>query len=76
MVMTAAIGGIGLAGAGIAQACDGEQPPHTAIDNAQSLECEQEFTSSSLLTVSVPISVLGESVSNVGNFCTLVGSRH
>lgn len=75
MMTTAAIGSISLTGAGVAQACDGE-PPHTATGNAQSLECDQEFSSSpSLITLSVPVSVGGDSVSNIGNFCTLVGPR-
>ncbi|MFI6933223.1 hypothetical protein [Streptomyces sp. NPDC050287] len=73
MMMTTAIGSIGLTGAGIAQAaeCDGE-PPHATVDNAQYLDCDQNFKSG-LITINAPVTVLGESVTNVGNFCTLVG---
>jgi len=76
MLMTSAIGSIGLAGAGIAHAadCDGE-PPHAAIENAQLVNCDQEFKSS-LITVNVPVTVLGESVTNIGNFCTVTGPGH
>ncbi|MFI5678173.1 hypothetical protein [Streptomyces cellulosae] len=72
MLMTSVIGGIGLT-AGAAQAADcGGEPPQLPAANAQSLECDQEFNGS-LITLSVPVSVLGDSVSNIGNFCTLVG---
>ncbi|WSQ09317.1 hypothetical protein OG604_16910 [Streptomyces sp. NBC_01231] len=75
MLMTAAIGSIGLTGAGAAQAHDaGGESPDPAVDNAQLLKCEQEFTNS-VITVSIPVTVLGESVTNVGNFCTQVSPR-
>ncbi|MEU0075833.1 hypothetical protein ABZ027_40865 [Streptomyces sp. NPDC006332] len=75
MLVTAAIGGIGLTGAGAAQAHGaGGDSPDATIDNAQLLKCEQEFTSS-LVTVPVTVSVLGDSVTNIGNFCTQVGPR-
>jgi hypothetical protein len=73
MLVTSVISGVGLTAAGVAQAdCDGE-PAHAPVANAQSLECDQEFTSASLITVEAPITVLGDSVTNIGNFCTLVG---
>ncbi|KOU67268.1 hypothetical protein ADK57_16915 [Streptomyces sp. MMG1533] len=73
MLVTAAIGSLGLTGAGAAQAhgADGDSPDAT-IENAQLLKCEQEFTAS-LVTVNAPVTVLGESVTNIGNFCTQVG---
>ncbi|MFF0157593.1 hypothetical protein ACFYRY_08635 [Streptomyces sp. NPDC005263] len=75
MLVTAAIGSIGLTGAGAAQAHDaGGDTPDSTTDNAQLLKCEQEFTSS-LITVNAPVTVLGESVTNIGNFCTQVGPR-
>ncbi|CAM5663982.1 hypothetical protein SALBM311S_12282 [Streptomyces alboniger] len=73
MLVTAAIGSIGLTGAGTAQAHEtGGDSPDPTIDNAQLLKCEQEFTAS-LISVTVPVTVLGEGVTNVGNFCTQVG---
>ena len=79
MLVTTAIGSISLSGAGAAQAHDpGDGQPDAAIDNAQFLKCDQEF-SASLITVSPTINVLGDSVTNIGNFCTQVapggGSR-
>ncbi|MFF9812063.1 hypothetical protein [Streptomyces sp. NPDC014006] len=75
MLATSVISGIGLTAAGAAQAvaCD-DQAPRPAVENAQSLDCEQEFTAS-LVTVNAPVTVLGESVTNtnIGNFCTQVG---
>jgi len=73
MLVTAAIGSIGLTGAGAAQAHDaGGESPDPTVDNAQLLKCEQEFTSS-VITVNIPVTVLGDSVTNIGNFCTQVG---
>jgi hypothetical protein len=73
MLVTAAVGSLGLTGAGAAQAHDaGGDSPDTAIDNTQLLKCEQDFTAS-LITVAVPVTILGESVTNIGNFCTQVG---
>ncbi|WP_307624877.1 hypothetical protein [Streptomyces turgidiscabies] len=70
MLVTTAIGGISLTGAGLAQAhCAGDDQPDPAIENAQLLNCEQEF-SASLITVSAPISIGGDSITNIGNFCT------
>lgn len=70
MLVTTAISGISLAGVGVAQAhCAGDDQPEAAIENAQFLNCEQEF-SGSLITVSVPITLGGDSITNIGNFCT------
>ncbi|WP_338898219.1 hypothetical protein WBG99_23595 [Streptomyces sp. TG1A-60] len=73
MLVTTVIGSIGLTGAGVAQAHDaGDDQPEVAVDNAQFLKCEQEYNSFSLVEVNVPITVGGESVTNIGNFCTQV----
>ncbi|MEV7790769.1 hypothetical protein [Streptomyces sp. NPDC087512] len=73
MLVTSVLSGVGLAAAGSAHAkdCAGDPPPppRASVDNAQFLNCEQEFEGS-LITVSAPISVLGDSVTNIGNFCT------
>lgn len=76
MLAATLAGGIGLTGAGAAQAygADGGDAPDVTTDNAQFQQCEQEFTSS-LITVSAPVSVLGDSVTNIGNFCTQAASE-
>ncbi|MEU2587371.1 hypothetical protein ABZ612_31570 [Streptomyces avermitilis] len=74
MLVTAAVGGIGLTGAGTVQAADGGGDPHPAIDNTQLLQCDQEFNAS-LITINAPITVLGDSITNIGNFCSQVGPR-
>ncbi len=73
MLVTVVMSSIGLTGAGTAQADDpGGAPSGTTIENAQLLECEQQF-SASMITLAVPVSVFGDSITNVGNFCTQVG---
>jgi hypothetical protein len=74
MLATSVLSGVGLTVAGAAQAvaCD-EDVPHTALDNAQSVDCEQEF--SSLVTVNAPITLLGDNNQNIGNFCTVLDSE-
>ncbi|WP_189705584.1 hypothetical protein [Streptomyces anandii] len=73
MLVTSVLSGVGLAAAGTAQAkCAGDDPPPAAVDNAQSLKCDQDF-SSSLITINAPVTVLGDSITNIGNFCTLAG---
>ncbi|MFG2380397.1 hypothetical protein [Streptomyces avermitilis] len=74
MLVTAAVGGIGLTGAGTVQAADSGGDPHAAIDNTQLLQCDQEFNAS-LITINAPITVLGDSITNIGNFCSQVGPR-
>lgn len=72
MLVTSVLSGLGLVAGGSAHACEGDPPPpRTAVDNAQLLDCEQEFEAS-LITVSAPVTVLGDSVTNIGNFCTQV----
>ncbi|MFF6780029.1 hypothetical protein [Streptomyces sp. NPDC012510] len=74
MLVTTAISSIGLAGSGVAQAHDAgdDQPADAAIENAQFLNCEQRFTSNALIEVNAPVSVFGDSITNIGNFCTQV----
>lgn len=75
MLMTSVLSGVGLVAAGTAHAeeCAGDPPaPRPTVENAQLLHCEQEFDGGSLITVSAPISVFGDSVTNIGNFCTQV----
>ncbi|WP_149830173.1 hypothetical protein [Streptomyces tailanensis] len=74
VLVTAVVGSIGLTGAGTAQAGDsGDQPDVTAQD-AQLVECEQAFRSS-VVTIAPSVSVLGDSITNVGNFCTVAAPR-
>ncbi|MET7688844.1 hypothetical protein ABZT06_12860 [Streptomyces sp. NPDC005483] len=75
MLVTSVISGVGLTAAGAAQACDGEPPAPAPATNAQSLECDQEF-SPSTVTIAPSVSVLGDSVTNIGNFCTLVAPKN
>jgi hypothetical protein len=73
MLATSVLSGVGLAAAGAAQAADCDDGvPHAVIDNVQSLQCDQEF--SSLITVNAPIVLLGDNNQNFGNFCTEIGS--
>ncbi|MFE9999456.1 hypothetical protein [Streptomyces avermitilis] len=74
MLVTAAVSGIGLAGAGTVQADDRGGDPHAPIDNTQLLQCEQEFNAS-LITINAPITLLGDSITNIGNFCSQIGPR-
>ncbi|WP_307030448.1 hypothetical protein [Streptomyces canus] len=74
MLVTSVISGVGLtAGAAQAAVCEGE-PPQPPAANAQSLECDQEFTASTI-TIAPAVSVLGDNVTNIGNFCTLVAPK-
>ncbi|GHE70388.1 hypothetical protein [Streptomyces capitiformicae] len=74
VLVTAIVGSVGLTGTGTAQAADsGDQPDVTARD-AQVLECEQAFRSS-VVTIAPTVNVLGESITNVGNFCTAAAPR-
>ncbi|UUU22207.1 hypothetical protein [Streptomyces sp. DSM 40750] len=80
MLVTTAISSISLTGAGAAQAHGpGDDQPDATIENAQFLKCEQEYRSGALVEVNAPITVLGDSITNIGNFCTQVapdgGSR-
>ena len=75
MLATTVVGSIGLTGTGTAQADDSGGQPDVVAENAQIVECEQEFHSS-LITVAPSISVLGgEIITNIGNFCSVSGPR-
>ncbi|MFF7983439.1 hypothetical protein ACFZDK_30705 [Streptomyces sp. NPDC007901] len=60
------VGGIGIAGGGIASANDG---PEVAIDNLQVARCHQTFDAG---TAFAPVNgaTLGDLNQNIGNFCT------
>ncbi|GGX86120.1 hypothetical protein [Streptomyces anandii] len=59
------VGGIGLAGGGVASADDG--------NNLQGVECEQSFDGG---TAFAPVvgAVTGDNNESIGNFCTVIGS--
>ncbi|UUU22208.1 hypothetical protein [Streptomyces sp. DSM 40750] len=63
--LVAVVGGLGLAGSGVASANDGPFP--VPVDNLQVVKCEQSFASESLFT-SVPAAG-GDLEQNIGNFC-------
>jgi hypothetical protein len=68
------VGGLGLVGGGVASANGGhgdDFPFDIAIDNLQTVECEQDFESGAI-TITPPAT--GDQESNIGNFCTVVGS--
>ncbi|WP_051857833.1 hypothetical protein [Streptomyces cellulosae] len=69
------VGGLGMVGGGVASAQGGhdydEQFP-AVVDNLQVVDCEQTFDGGALFT-NTPIAT-GDSNSNIGNFCTVVGS--
>ncbi len=70
------VGGLGLVGGGVASAHGGhdydEQFP-VAVDNLQVVDCEQTFDGG-LAFANGGLEVGGDSNSNIGNFCTVVGS--
>ncbi|WP_037682357.1 hypothetical protein [Streptomyces cellulosae] len=70
------VGGLGMVGGGVASAHGGhdydEQFP-VAVDNLQLVNCEQAFDGG-LGFVNGGLEVGGDSNSNIGNFCTVVGS--
>jgi hypothetical protein len=70
------VGGLGLAGGGVASANGGhdydEQFP-VAVDNLQVVDCEQAFETGALFT-NVPAVAAGDNTQNIGNFCTVIGS--
>ncbi|EKX69454.1 hypothetical protein Sipo8835_41755 [Streptomyces ipomoeae] len=74
MLVTAVVGGIGVTGAGTAQAGDSDGQPDVTVQNAQIVECEQQF-SSSLITIAPSVSLFGDSITNIGNFCTVTAQR-
>jgi hypothetical protein len=71
------VGGLGLVGGGVASATGGhdydDAPFGVAINNLQSVQCEQQFEAASIDPLLPALAIAGEE-SNVGNFCTVVGS--
>ncbi|MBC9725148.1 hypothetical protein [Streptomyces sp. TRM68367] len=74
MLVTTVVGSIGLTGAGAAQADDHGGQSDATVENAQLLECEQQFRASTI-TIAPSVSVLGDSITNIGNFCTQAAPR-
>ena len=72
------VGGIGLAGGGVASASGGHGydepfPYNVAIENLQVVECDQTFEVGDDITPDVE-TFIGDAVTNEGNFCTVIGS--
>ncbi|MFJ7332574.1 hypothetical protein ACIQU3_06630 [Streptomyces sp. NPDC101110] len=67
------VGGIGLAGGGVASANGGYSDPFpgVAVDNLQVLQCEQEFDAGAAFAP-VTGAVTGDNDQNTGNFCAQV----
>ncbi|MDH6623511.1 hypothetical protein M2271_001298 [Streptomyces sp. LBL] len=62
------VGGIGLIGSGVASA-NGDP----SIDNLQLVDCEQSFDGG-LAFAPVTGATGGDQETNIGNFCTVIGS--
>jgi hypothetical protein len=72
--VAAMVGGISLAGGGVASAGDYDDPyPYTgaAIENLQVVECDQTYDANT--SPITPGAVTGDSETNIGNFCTVIG---
>ncbi len=76
-----AVGGLGLVGSGIASAAGGHSyddpfPYDAPIENLQAVECEQSFEVGSGIPTEPPVPGVagGDNETNVGNFCTVIGS--
>jgi hypothetical protein len=71
------VGGLGLAGGGVASAHGGhdydEQYP-VAVDNLQVVDCEQTFETGAAFTNLGVGPIGGDNTQNIGNFCTVIGS--
>ncbi|MFF6780031.1 hypothetical protein [Streptomyces sp. NPDC012510] len=68
------VGGLGLAGGGVASANGGHEyddPFPFAVDNLQVVECEQSFDGG-LAFGAVPTTTGGDVEQNIGNFCSAV----
>ncbi|WP_338898215.1 hypothetical protein WBG99_23575 [Streptomyces sp. TG1A-60] len=73
--VAAMVGGLGLAGGGVASANGGDYydvPFPFAVGNLQVVECDQEFDGGAAFA---PIATAtGDVEQNIGNFCTVIGS--
>ncbi len=71
------VGGLGLVGGGVASAHGGhdydEQYP-AAVDNLQLVNCDQKFDGGAAFVNGGLEGIGGDSNSNIGNFCTVIGS--
>ncbi|MFC5632708.1 hypothetical protein [Streptomyces bullii] len=71
--VAAMVGGMGLVGGGVAQACEKDGDPYpgaVAIGNLQAVECGQAFESGDItLTPGA-----GDFEAETGNQCTVIGS--
>ena len=72
------VGGLGLVGGGVANASGGHDyddpfPFDIAINNLQTVDCDQSFDGGTAFTTPVG-AVTGDNEQNIGNFCTVIGS--
>ncbi|MFF9772581.1 hypothetical protein ACF1HJ_02695 [Streptomyces sp. NPDC013978] len=75
--VVAMVGGLGLAGAGVASANGGhdyDDPFPFGIGNLQVVECEQAFDGGAAFGP-VTGAVTGDSEQNIGNFCSAVNAE-
>ena len=72
------VGGLGLVGGGVASASGGhgyDGPfPDVAIDNLQTVDCDQEYDGGTAAVPGTLATVGGDNETNVGNFCTVIGT--
>ncbi|WP_234443106.1 hypothetical protein [Streptomyces cellulosae] len=68
------VGGLGLVGGGVASAHGGHDYDDFpfAVNNLQVVDCDQDFDGGTAFA-NLPIAG-GDSNSNIGNFCTVIGS--
>lgn len=73
--VVAMVGGIGLAGGGVASAdgYDGPYPYDVKIENLQVVDCDQSVDVGDDVTPDV-VTNSGDAVTNNGNICTVIGS--
>jgi hypothetical protein len=69
------VGGLGLVGGGVASAHGGHDYDDfpSAVNNLQVVDCDQSFDGGAAFT-NAPVPAAGDSDSNIGNFCTVIGS--
>jgi len=73
--VAAMVGGLGLVGTGMASANGGhdyDDPFDFAVNNLQSVNCEQSYDGGTAHTHTGPTG--GDESLNEGNFCTVIGS--
>ncbi|MET8943914.1 hypothetical protein ABZX30_10050 [Streptomyces sp. NPDC004542] len=71
------VGGIGLAGGGVASAGAGHGvdplPVDIAVNNLQPVHCDQSFNGGGAFAPAVG-AVTGDNSENIGNFCPVIGT--